>query len=98
MARVSGKRKIDVVDLTDTSGTSARPSKTRAELEERESWSSGSRFGVNAAFLPLSQASLEDEDDDAGAVELIPGSQGFEDATYSECQLYGILAHNPYYI
>ncbi|KAJ9382898.1 hypothetical protein DTO063F5_5417 [Paecilomyces variotii] len=91
MARVSGKRKIDVVDLTDTSGTSARPSKTRAELEERESWSSGSRFGVNAAFLPLSQASLEDEDDDAGAVELIPGSQGFEDATYSECQLYDNL-------
>ncbi|KAJ9257883.1 hypothetical protein DTO207G8_1660 [Paecilomyces variotii] len=91
MARVSGKRKIDVVDLTDTSGTSARPSKTRAELEERESWSSGSRFGVNAAFLPLSQASLEDEDDDAGAVELIPGSQGFEDATYSEYQLYDNL-------
>lgn len=101
MARGSSKRKLDVIDLTglDTNATSARPSKTRPQInEERESWSNGSRFGVNAAFLPLSQASVEDEDDDAGAVELIPSSQSFEDATYSEYQLYGMLPHSIHYV
>jgi SWI/SNF-related matrix-associated actin-dependent regulator of chromatin subfamily A3 len=101
MARGQNKRKLDVVDLTevDGGGSSARPSKaSRPQRPEPYlSTSNGNRFGENTTFLPLSQASLLDEDD-AGAVDLIQGSQDFEDATYSEYQLYGMLRFHVCYM
>lgn len=94
MARDARKRKADVVDLTASDQEDPRrPRKigrgdqTNAHLNV----SNGQRFGEDAVFIPLSQASqisLLDEDD-AGAIDLIQGSQDFDDAAYSNYELYG---------
>ncbi|KKA21876.1 hypothetical protein T310_4040 [Rasamsonia emersonii CBS 393.64] len=96
MARDARKRKADVVDLTASDQEDPRrPRKigrgdqTNAHLNV----SNGQRFGEDAVFIPLSQASqisLLDEDD-AGAIDLIQGSQDFDDAAYSNYELYDDL-------
>ena len=89
----AGKRKADVVDLTGSDQEDARrPSKIGrgAQADLRGNASNGRRFGENAAFIPLTQASQVSrfEEDDAGAIDLVQGSQDFDDAAY-DYELYG---------
>lgn len=92
MARNRSKRKANVVDLTASDQEDTRrPRKIGRgdQTNARVNVSNGQRFGENAVFIPLSQASqISLDDDDAGAIDLIQGSQDFDDA-YNNYELYG---------
>ncbi|KAL1968966.1 hypothetical protein VTN77DRAFT_800 [Rasamsonia byssochlamydoides] len=96
MARDAAKRKADVVDLTlSDREDSPRPSKIGRDdrTNPRLNVSNGLRFGEDAAFIPLSQASQLSrlDEDDAGAIDLVQGSQDFDDAAYNNYELYDDL-------
>jgi SWI/SNF-related matrix-associated actin-dependent regulator of chromatin subfamily A3 len=93
MGNNGGKRKVDV-DLTGSDQDDARrPNKIgrRDETNPRIPASSGQRFGEEATFIPLSQLSQVSrfDEDDEGAIDLVQGSQDFDDAAYNENEHYG---------
>lgn len=89
------KRGIDYVDLTDNDQENAhRPNKVGRNDRSNAlvNASNGQRFGEDTAFVPLSQSSQSRriDDDDAGAVDLVRGSQDSDDNDVNDFELYGV--------
>lgn len=91
----SGKRKSNVVDLTnDDSNGDARASKasrTASPSQNPQSVSTGQRFGESADFIPLnllSQVSSAD-DEDAQAADLVQGGHDGDESSFANSILYG---------
>lgn len=84
------KRTIERVDLTQSDDEGQRPGLSKTPRTS----SSGQRFGEETSFLPLSQSSqayVVDDEDDAQAVDVIPGSQEANDDTPGSTMLFGNL-------
>ncbi|KAB8264041.1 SNF2 family N-terminal domain-containing protein [Aspergillus pseudonomiae] len=83
-----GKRQADQIDLTQSDDTNQHSTPKIPRV------SHGQRFGEAALFVPLSQSSqtaADDEEDDAQAADVIPGSQAADDPAAANSMLYGNL-------
>ncbi|KAE8142226.1 SNF2 family N-terminal domain-containing protein [Aspergillus pseudotamarii] len=81
-----GKRQVDQIDLTQTDDEN-RPSTAKTPRV-----SHGQRLGEDTLFMPLSelsQVATGDEEDDAQAADVIPGSQAADDPAAGNSMLYG---------
>ncbi|KAL2825635.1 SNF2 family N-terminal domain-containing protein [Aspergillus cavernicola] len=85
----SGKRRSEYVDLSLDEVREVQPT-----APYKVPRISGQRFGQDTSFVPLSQASqvsLGEDEDDAGAADLIQGSQEGEDSSDTTQLHYGDL-------
>lgn len=87
----TGKRKIDVVDLTSDDNS-------RKAIRTPAADSRGQRLGSSQDFIDLSQAELSTQaelEDERNATELVDSTQGIDDDAYSSYVLYGNYHQQP---
>ncbi|KAF7616635.1 SNF2 family helicase [Aspergillus flavus] len=81
-----GKRQVDQIDLTQSDDENPQSTPKTPRVTR------GQRLGEDTLFAPLSQSSqlaADDEEDDAQAADVIPGSQAADDPAAGSSMLYG---------
>jgi SWI/SNF-related matrix-associated actin-dependent regulator of chromatin subfamily A3 len=95
MGLSAGKRKAELVDLTNDDEDFTAPRNKQGRTNDNASTqphvSGGHRFGQDTAFVPLSQASQVNgyDEDDGDADQIVQSTQGFDDAAFNSYTLYG---------
>lgn len=86
MASFKGKRKIEFIDLTDSSD------QPRKEARSAHSTSVGCRIAAPPRdIVSFSQVGgTQADEDERGASELVDASQGIDEDAFASFQLYGI--------
>ncbi|KOC12858.1 SNF2 family helicase [Aspergillus flavus AF70] len=81
-----GKRQVDQIDLTQSDDENPQSTPKTPRVTR------GQRLGEDTLFAPLGQSSqlaADDEEDDAQAADVIPGSQAADDPAAGSSMLYG---------
>ncbi|KAE8354317.1 SNF2 family N-terminal domain-containing protein [Aspergillus coremiiformis] len=86
MGASKGKRSIELVDLTQSEDENRHPTPKTPRV------SRGQRLGEDSLYVPLSQSSqifAGEDEDDAQAADLVPGSQAADDPASGNYMPYG---------
>ncbi|KAE8383217.1 SNF2 family N-terminal domain-containing protein [Aspergillus bertholletiae] len=88
MRVIRGKRGVDQIDLTQSDVENQRPAPKTPRVASIE------RLGENSFANPMSpllQVAAGDEEDDAQAADVVPGSQAVDDLAAGNSMLYGAI-------